>query len=449
MTAYPDSHASFGYMREPCQNPFTGFTSFNHFNNGRLYSDVVVKPENRLLETEALECYPVPDDVPENGSDEGYYPDTSVAYIRFLWKDFEPERGQYDYGFVQRIIDSAADRSKSLIIRMMPHSTRAEDDVPRWLKKIIPCPERPAGMRVKDSPTDPLFIKLFSEAVRRLGERFDKCKVLYAVDVCLPGAWGEGYNLSIYKDEDVEYLIRAFTDSFKETLLIGQIARPDMLMKLSRERRIGWRADGFGDPYHIKEYYPPLVESLKDLWKTSPVSVESYWWLGEWYRQGWNIDELADLSLQWHVSLVNAKSLPIPHSWKKNVDRWVDRMGYHFRILRFSYPGKAVRGDMAVFGLVIENTGVAPLYVPVPLEIRLCPKIYTGRDDPVLLTSVDTSRWFPGTHSETIPFRIPEDIPAGSYSVCVSISDGLNNVYFCSDAERQGRYSVLADIEVI
>ena len=84
----------FKYKREAKQNPYIGFVSFQHFRNDELYSDLIVKPENNMTETEHVECYPVPDYVEEKGRAQGYYPDSSVVYIRILWKEFEPIEGE-------------------------------------------------------------------------------------------------------------------------------------------------------------------------------------------------------------------------------------------------------------------------------------------------------------------------------------------------------------------
>ena len=54
--------------------------------------------------------------------------------------------------------------AETVMFRLMPHSTRACDDVPEWLKELMPCPERPDGARVKTSPTDPRYLKLFGKA---------------------------------------------------------------------------------------------------------------------------------------------------------------------------------------------------------------------------------------------------------------------------------------------
>ena len=139
MLRTPTKEEGFEYRIEEGQNPYIGFMSFQHFRGEKLYSDIVVKPENKLTETERVECYPVSPDAEENGREEGWYPDTSVVYIRVLWKEFEPEQGIYNYEFIENILKEAKAHKQTLIFRLMAHSTRASDDVPDWLKKLIPC----------------------------------------------------------------------------------------------------------------------------------------------------------------------------------------------------------------------------------------------------------------------------------------------------------------------
>ncbi len=140
MIRKPTEKYYFSSAPEAGQNPYMGIMSFQHFRGEKMYSDIVVLPENKLTETERVEVYPPSPDAEEKGREQGYYPDTSIAYIRILWKEFEPRQGEYNYAFVDRIIEEARAHNQSLIFRLMPHSTRAEDDVPDWLKELIPCP---------------------------------------------------------------------------------------------------------------------------------------------------------------------------------------------------------------------------------------------------------------------------------------------------------------------
>ncbi len=440
-----ESKRTFEFKAEEGLNPNIGFMSFQHFNGEKLYSDIVVHPKNNYCETENVECYPIPDDVPENGREEGYHPDSSVVYIRILWKEFEPQQGVYNYKFIEDILEKAREHNQLLLFRLMAHSTRARDDVPDWLKEIIPCPERPDGMRVKDSPTDPRFLKLFAQAVRKLGERFDDDPTFDAIDISLPGSWGEGHKLELFPDEDIKMLIDTYTDVFKKTQLIGQLARPEMIEYASKNLPVGWRGDGLGHPRHTREIYPPRIEVMKDRWKIAPVSFEAYWWLGEWKRQGWDIDEIIRQTLEWHISSFNAKSIPIPYEWEDKVNYWISKMGYHFMIKEFAYPEIGAAGDELQLKLTVDNLGVAPIYKQLPLMVRLKNADHSYEFN----TDVNIKTWMPGETENEISVTLPDDIASGTYDIEIGIfNEYIPMVYFCTDAEQDAPYYIVGSITI-
>ena len=126
----PDAKRSFLPSDGPVPNPFIGFTSYQGFRSDPLFKDVTVVPENNKTETEATECYPVDALFRQDGEREGYYPDTTVAYIRLLWKDYEPRRGEYNDALIESVLKKAKENGQTVMLRLMPHSTRASDDVP-------------------------------------------------------------------------------------------------------------------------------------------------------------------------------------------------------------------------------------------------------------------------------------------------------------------------------
>ncbi len=445
MLRTPNIKNSFEYRVEEGQNPYIGFMSFQHFRGEKLYSDIVVKPEAMFTETERVECFPVSSDVEENGRNEGYYPDTTIVYIRTLWKEFEPRRGEYNYEFIEDILKQAKEHKQSLIFRFMAHSTRACDDVPEWLKELIPCPERPDMQRVKDSPTDPLFMQLFLEAVTKLGERFDKDPFFDAIDISLPGAWGEGHNLELYPDDLFETTVDTYAKAFPNTQLLTQISRTELIEYASRYQNVGWRGDGLGCPNHTQNIYPPLIEKVPEQWKKAPVSFESYWWLGEWKRKGWSIDEIIEKTLQWHISSFNPKSIPIPWDWQDKCDYWLSRMGYHFTINSVSLPATASKGDLVSILFKVENVGVAPAYKKMPLIVRLKnnEKIYEFEQN------VDITKWIPGKHTEWLCAQLPKDIEASEYEVEIALKSIHSDiVYFATNAERDEEFYKVGKIKI-
>ena len=430
----------FGRAKEAHANPYMGFTSFQHFTDGALYSDVVVRPENHMCETERFECWPIPEDAAQDGREQGFYPEAKIAYFRVLWKEFEPVRGQYNYDLIQKLVDAAKEKGQTITFRLIAHSTRARDDVPDWLKQLIPCPERPEGKRVKDSPTDPLFLKLFGKAIEKLAERFDDEPAFHTVDICLPGAWGEGHKLELYSDEDLRELIDTFLFSFRHTNLVAQIGLPWLVNYANSVRPVGWRGDGCGEPHHMRERYPRLFSQLDgEIWKKAPVSFESYWWLSEWLRQGWDVDGIIEQTLAWHVSAFNAKSVAIPCELREKVAYWLSRMGYHYTPLCFTCPDAARPGSEIACALTIENTGVAPLYEELPLTLRLVGKKTFAFD-----TGIEPIALLPGKSEKRFSLTLPEDVPCGSYGVQI----GIEGISFASDAPAFGDFREVGSIEV-
>ena len=435
----------FAYKKEIKQNPYIGFMTFNHFKDEALYSDCIAGVGNvASCETEPYECYPVPAGVEEKGREQGFHPDGMVAYIRVLWKEFEPKQGEYNYAFVEDIIRRAEEKGQTLMFRLMPHSTCERDDVPDWLKELMPCPARPVGMRVKDSPTDPRYLELFGKAVEKLGERFDKEKTFDCLDVSLGGAWGEGSQ--DFPKEAMEKLMDIYVRVFPNTKLIGQFTNAHLLHYIGSKRDLGWRADGLGSPKHMDIIYPkgfPLVP--KDLWTKSPVSFESYWWISEWYRKGWDIDRIIDLTLEHHISTFNTKSFPIPYALQDKIEDWIAKMGYHFVINEVETVDCVNSGERLSVRISVENVGVAPIYDRLPLYIRL----KNGDEVRTFETDVDIRSWIEGKYEENVEISIPADMTAGEYELQIGIGgNGAPSVVFATDAKQDNEYAIVGKLQI-
>lgn len=441
-----DAQERFVLSKERVKNPYIGFTSYQKFRGDPLNTDIVVRPENNMTETEALECYPVSPDLDQHGDGTGFHPDTAVAYIRILWKEFEPEREQYNYALIADILDKARAAGQTVMFRLLPHSTRASDDVPEWLKSVIECPARPAGKRVKDSPKDPLFLKLFGQAMEAIGRRFDADPTLDVVDISLPGAWGEGHKASSYPREALEELMDVYTRAFPNTKLVGQL-QSDLLEYVNRSHPCGYRADGVGNDRLMLYYYPKAIKNNPpaDAWKYAPVSFEAFWWLGEWYRQGWDIDDVIERTLRWHISTFNAKSLPAPFEWQEKIERWLDKMGYHFALRVFEHPTLAAKGDILQLGMIVENRGVAPIYNEIPLKIRLC----NDKNSYIFTTEIDIRKWLPGDNFENFEVALPQNIEYGDYDIEFSVGGGDKPlINFEMQTGRDGDFYKIGGIKI-
>lgn len=424
MKRRPDSRKTFQKTNALLNNPYIGFTSFQHFRDEPLFSDC------DTTGGWVKEHYPVYDWVEQEGRSQGFYPDTEVAYIRMLWKDFEKEEGVYDYRATDQVFRLAAEKNQSVMFRLMPHTTRENEDVPDWLRAKIDCPPRPVTQRVKDSPSDPMFLKCFARAIEAFGTRYDGNAHFYAMDISLTGAWGEGHGYDQYPEEDLKMLIDTYTRVFRKTHLIGQICAPALVNYANQTRPVGFRGDGLGHGFHMDVYFPKNIYEMKDVWKTAPVSFESFWYLTEWKKQGWDIDEIIQQALKWHVSTVNGKSSSIPLEWKEKVEDWLKKMGYRYSIRLLEYPETAAPGDTMMLNLWIENTGVAPIYSPLPFCFRLKNEFAEAE----LKTAVDVRHWMPGDTIEHLEITLPDSLPAGTYALeCRLGGENYPTVKFATD----------------
>lgn len=430
----------FELSEEVFKNPYKGFTSFNRFRGEDMF------PETGTKDGWIKERYPVHDFVKDYGSSEGFYPDCEIAYLRILWKDFEPVEGMYNYALLDEIFSKAEAHKQSVILRLMPHTAREEEDVPEWLKEQIECPERPNEKRIKDSPKDVLFLQKFAKCIRKIGEKYDQNPLFLAIDVSLPGAWGEGSDWDKYPKEDIYELIDAYTESFKETCILGQSIAPELVNYANETHPVGMRADGLGSPHHMWFWYPQRFVDIKDVWKRAPISFESFWYLNEWKNQGWDIDEIIEQSLRWHVSSVNGKSSGIPVEWKSKIDEWTKRMGYRFAVRSIEYYSKMYAGTDNNVSVLIVNRGVAPIYKKIPFKLTMIGENFSWD----INHDVDITKWMPGDNIEYINLNIPKDIPKGNYKLCCSIGGGdYPVVEMAMKTEKLGSSYCIAEIEII
>ena len=159
-----------------------------------------------------------------------------------------------------------------------------------------------------------------------------------------------------------------------------------------------------------------VAKQEKEFWKTAPVSFESYWWVSEWDRQGWDIDSIIEKTLGWHLSTFNTKSFPIPLKWKEKIEFWIKKMGYRFCFTKISIDESVNKKDLLNIDFTLNNLGVAPIYNKLPLSI-----ILKGDNEYVLKTDVDITKWLPGENNEFLKLKLPNDIKNGVYKIYFKI----------------------------
>ena len=421
------------------QNPYVGFVSFNHFRGGDLFSNSVDGKEK--------EKYPLYDYIEQNGIKEGFHPECEVAYIRILWKDFEPKEGEYNFAFIDHILDECAKHKQHLIFRIMPHTTRRDEDVPDWLKEQIDCPERPDDQRVKESPSSPIFLEKFIRMMKDFAVKYDSNPILYGIDVSLYGAWGEGEGYKTVDKALIDKLMHVYTDNFKQTFIFGQICAPELVAEANKNGyNLGFRGDGCGEPSHMTVSFPRSIYQMRDAYKTAPITFESFWHIAVWMEKGWDVEAIFEKSLSWHISTFNNKSSSIPYEYYKEVQKFIEKMGYRFAVRYLEYPDVAGKGDTLNCNMYVENRGNSPIYINHPLTFKLKNDKY----EKVFNSDIDIRKWMPGDTVQPVSLTLPEDIPSGDYELSIGLVGEYPRptIKFAFNTKEENGYYKLCDIKV-
>jgi hypothetical protein len=162
-------------------NPGIGFMTFQRFNGDKLNEGL------RWTEGFPIEYQPFDGNL-ENEN----YPPTSLAYFRIYWKFVEPARQEYRWDMLDKALATAGQRGQTLLLRIAPYGTTADNDVPDWYRTLLgPEPNLPVK-KWRTNPEDSRYVEHFGGLIRALGARYDGHPLLESVDLSIVGAWGEG-----------------------------------------------------------------------------------------------------------------------------------------------------------------------------------------------------------------------------------------------------------------
>ena len=407
-------------------NPHRGTATFQHFNGDPLYGRATMGFGG--AENDAPTTFKRFDGNLSNGK----YPDTTLAYLRYLWSVLEPAKGAYRWDILDSAFEAGRARGQTVQLRVQPYSGDGKT-VPNWFwdagGKLDPKSD---PQRRNPDHNDPTYIKHFGEFISAFGRRFDGHPDLESVDVVYGGYFGEeGGNSS---DETAEKLVNLYIETFKKTQLISMIG-PHGCTYASKFKHIGWRADCFGDlrasgrgvvPDGLNwnsmyDLLPLKVfeNGLTDTWKTAPVLLESAGTVEMWFRRNLDIDWILEQGLKYHASAFMPKSFAIPDEWRDKIDAFDRRLGYRFVLREVDLPLEAKPGDRIPTYIWIENVGVAPIY----RDYRLVFRFRQGKDEHLVPVESDVRQWMPGNTVIVDNVVFPEKLQRGEVAVDLGVMD--------------------------
>jgi hypothetical protein len=384
---------SFEYFR----NPHKGCATFQHFNGDPLF-------EGTFWTEEGPTTFPprqYPDVAP------GYLPST-IAYCRWFWRRFQPAPDRFDWSLIDQALQTAQDRGQTLQVRLMPYGSARQPCIPDWYREVAPViitETKGTKLTTPDHSSDEFF-HIWGNVIREFAARYDGHPDLESFDISHIGPWGEG--AAECSEAAMKRMAEHYVSCFTKTPLLAMVGRQ---MRPAVALGTGWRCDCFGDqrergnaevPHHLAwnhtyNCYPWEVaeNGATDAWKNGPVVFETCGVPLGWHRQKqypYDLDFNLRQGLKYHGSIFMPKSTRIPDEWQKPILDWCRYLGYRFVLREVRYPLQVERGGRFDCDVWIENVGVAPLYHPYRLVIRIV------QEDRAHLVEIDgdLKKWLPG-----------------------------------------------------
>ncbi|MCE7979193.1 MAG: DUF4832 domain-containing protein [Nitrospira sp. NTP1] len=390
------------------------------------------------------------------------YPHTTVAYFRWPWAELEPAEGQYNFALVDGIIAQAKAKGETLAIRIV---SEYKTGTPQWLlDKGVGSVKESDG--IFPDYNNPIFLDYHERLIRAFGDRYGRSLDIDHVDIGSVGCWGE-WNTACCGG--VEAQCKAYFPTEANQLAITDwyltyFAGTPLVMlhggqlKYATSRGAGWRADCFGDYgyfspdwNHMEHAYAPVLEepAVADAWKRGPVQMEVCGYIHEWHERGFDLDRILEKGLEWHVSVLNAKSKPVPAAWRPRFTEFLKKIGYRFVLRELTHPATSGAGESFVIQSRWDNKGVAPIYHAWPLAYRL--RSGTDRVVAQWVSSADLKQWLPGPSRAEDRVVVPAGVPAGSYTLDVAIlaEDARSAVVeLAIEGKRADRWYAVSQLEI-
>lgn len=384
---------SFDYFR----NPHKGCATFQHFEGDPLYEGTFWSEEG-------------PVEFPQRqhpGVTPGYLP-SPVAYCRWFWRRFQPEKATFDWTLIDQALCAAHDRGQTLQVRLMPYGSARQPRLPDWYSDVAPVIVTNHNVNQLPTPdhSGGEFFHWWGNVIREFASKYDGHPDLETFDISHIGPWGEG--AAECSESAIKRMAEHYISCFQKTPLLAMLGRQ---MGPAIAKGTGWRCDCFGDqrekgneevPHrnswnHTYSTYPWSVfeNRATDAWKRGPVVFETCGVPLGWYQQKqwpYQLDFNLKQGLKYHGTIFMPKSTRIPDEWQKPILDWCRYLGYRFVLRETHYPLTLSPGCTFNCDFWIENVGVAPLYHPYKLALR----IVQNSHEQIIELDSDLKTWLPG-----------------------------------------------------
>ena len=317
---------------------------------------------------------------PLKGWSSGWWDDHDYATVGFQyikWKDFEPSNGEYNFNYVEDVIDRPGSRGRHLILRLYT-DWHGEDEFsdagPNWLYSELGIKRlRSDNGRYITDFNNEKFIVQAKEAINALAIHYDLDPRIYAFQIGIIGYWGEwhtyGYSEDYQLSNNLKHeLLNSFKDNFKISKIMGRYPWKE---PLSSDGGIGFHNDFFGPVDHSYEFDNAVSKGNK--WLDGPIGGEYPPQIPEnEFNLLYNSDIGESIIKKGHYSTMKVANVcEIESQFCESFMKLHRLMGYNFQIEKSKFPEIIMSNEELSIELEINNIGVAPIYYDWDVEFSI------------------------------------------------------------------------------
>lgn len=371
-----------------------------------------------------------------------------VAYMRFRWKDLEPEQGRYNF---RPVLDWMRPWLKAgyRVAFGVKSSDMETTCTPEWVfRSGVPAVSHRKGKQRDPVYWHPLYMQQYERFVAELGAAFDGMNGLEYVDMRGIGVWGEmhlgtflegmwtkaelaryGYSDELYKAA-YRRMIDAYRKGFPSTRLFLNIGAHDDLADYAAGRRVGLRSDALSVTAG-NDLRAASRQFQRHCFNEGKRAVPCHYEFAGEHAVPQQLATAVDAALRDPLSYLfaNPGSLhqvtPEVRSILKSAAR---RIGYRLVPAVIALEsGKDFPLDQPMEIAVLEewlNRGISPTYFDFALRFSLVDAAGRTVHEEVVRPSLPTSAWHP---LQLAKFRhiltFPADLADGDFTLRLSVED--------------------------
>lgn len=397
--------------------------------------------------------------------------DHSLVYARLTWRDFEPEKGVYDFAAFEEKnhLDRWWQSGKRLIIRFVMDVPGDERhiDIPDWLMQELGDEagtyyENDMGVGFSPNYMNQTLVRHHRDAIRALGERYDGHEGVAFVELGSLGHNGGWQTVNVLGDfdmppsGDLRTWVWAYTSAFHKTPLMA--AAPYQPVRLTG---IGLYNDYLGDNERTWDWIDTIeyggydeltgseLRSMRDFSAWAPSGAHIPEDIDQEELFGSGMAALLRVLRASHTTYVGgAQATDLDPDQKSRMAIAQSTMGYRLWVRDASWPVRAHPGNRVSVDITMQNDGVQAFSQPWPVELALMQgEAVVYRE----ATELSAQQFATGSTFVTAIMNLPVDLPPGRYRLALSILDpstGEPAVELALSTQKVGLRSVLGEIAV-